>query len=78
MSDMELAREKARSGDVDGAIELARTILVEQAETGEMIRALLARAHGDEFTYREFADRYRKMATDLGFEGHIAWAEAMT
>lgn len=32
MSDMELAREKARSGDVDGAIELARTILVEQAE----------------------------------------------
>jgi adenylate cyclase len=128
MSDMELAREKARSGDFDGAIELARTILVEQAETGEMIfrgpattvlveallhrgstadahdareavdrlaavptdpgfvlhelpllrmRALLARAHGDEYGYRDFRDRYRKMATDVGFEGHMKWAEAM-
>ena len=28
-------------------------------------------------TYRESRDRYRKMATELGFEGHMAWAEAM-
>ena len=41
------------------------------------LRALLAQAHGDEAGYRVFRDRYRKMATDLGFEGHIAWAEAM-
>ncbi|MGH3541949.1 MAG: hypothetical protein ACRDTO_06155 [Mycobacterium sp.] len=41
------------------------------------LRALLARAHGDEKGYRDFAGRYRKMATDLGFEGHIALAEAM-
>jgi hypothetical protein len=27
--------------------------------------------------YRQFADRYRTMANDLGFEGHIAIAEAM-
>jgi adenylate cyclase len=42
------------------------------------MRALLARAHGDEDGYQDFADRYRTMATELGFEGHIAMAEAMT
>ena len=42
------------------------------------MRALLARAHGDETGYRDYWDRYRTMATSLGFEGHIAWAEAMT
>jgi adenylate cyclase len=41
------------------------------------LRALLARAHGDDAAYREFADRYRVMATSLGFEGHMKWAEAM-
>ncbi|HEX7426531.1 MAG TPA: hypothetical protein VF328_06050, partial [Mycobacterium sp.] len=41
------------------------------------LRALLVRAHGDEAGYREYRDRYRDMATSLGFEGHIAWAEAM-
>ena len=42
------------------------------------LRALLARAHGDETAYRDYRDRYRDMAISLGFEGHIAWAEAMT
>jgi class 3 adenylate cyclase len=41
------------------------------------LRALLARAHGDAAAYAHFRDRYRDMATSLGFEGHIAWAEAM-
>ncbi len=41
------------------------------------LRALLARAHGDDARYREYQDRYRYMARTLGFEGHIAWAEAM-
>jgi hypothetical protein len=41
------------------------------------LRALLARAHGDAPTYAHFRDRYRDMATSLGFDGHIAWAEAM-
>ncbi len=41
------------------------------------LRALLARAHGDAATYRDFRDRYREMARTLGYEGHIAWAEAM-
>jgi hypothetical protein len=42
-----------------------------------MRRALLARAHGDTTAYPDFRDRYRDMAKTLGFEGHIAWAEAM-
>ena len=41
------------------------------------LRALLARAHGDAAAYANFRDRYREMAKTLGFEGHIAWAEAM-
>jgi class 3 adenylate cyclase len=40
-------------------------------------RALLADANNDPSDYQTFRDRYRKMATDLGFEGHIAWAEEM-
>jgi len=41
------------------------------------MRALLARARGDEAAYRDLAERYRAMAESLGFEGHIAMAEAM-
>jgi len=42
------------------------------------LRALLARASGDDNAYRDYRDRYRAMATSLGFEGHMEWAEAMT
>ena len=41
------------------------------------LQALLARAHGDATAYAHLRDRYRDMARTLGFEGHIAWAEAM-
>jgi len=41
------------------------------------LRALMARAHGDAAAYAQFRDGYRDMARTLGFEGHIAWAEAM-
>jgi hypothetical protein len=41
------------------------------------LRAVLARTRGDEAAYRDFRDRHRDMARTLGFEGHIAWAEAM-
>ena len=41
------------------------------------LRALLARARGEGVRYLDFLNRYRNMATSLGFEGHIAWAEAM-
>ena len=44
------------------------------------MRALLARAHGDEAAYRDYRDRYRAMATSLGFEGHmnVGRGDAMT
>ncbi len=41
------------------------------------LRASLARARGDDVAYRDLMGRYRAMAKSLGFEGHIAWAEAM-
>ena len=41
------------------------------------MRALLAHARGDDTAYRDYRDRYRAMATSLGFEGHMAMAEAM-
>ena len=41
------------------------------------MRALLAQARGDDEAYRELKERYRDMATSLGFEGHMKWAEAM-
>jgi adenylate cyclase len=40
-------------------------------------RALLARACRDEVTYHGLRDDYRKTATELGFEGHMAMADAM-
>jgi hypothetical protein len=36
------------------------------------LRALLARARGDEASYRDFAERYSTAATAYGFEGHMA------
>jgi hypothetical protein len=42
------------------------------------MRALLARARGEEAAYLDLANRYRAMARTQGFEGHIAWGEAMT
>jgi adenylate cyclase len=126
--DTEIAKEKARTGDIDGAIQLARAVVDYLFDAGDMIslgeatrvlvesllqrgtnadlkeaqaaidrlaavptdpgfalfevpllrlRALMAHANGDEVGYRDFADRYRKRATDVGFEAHMAMAEAM-
>ncbi|MDH6245732.1 adenylate/guanylate cyclase domain-containing protein [Mycobacterium sp. OTB74] len=41
------------------------------------VRALRARAHGDDTAYRDYRDRYRALATTLGYEGHLDWAQAM-
>lgn len=41
------------------------------------LRALLARAHGADSAYRELVIRYRARAESLGFEGHVAWADAL-
>ncbi|MGO9655151.1 adenylate/guanylate cyclase domain-containing protein [Mycobacterium sp.] len=126
--DTEIAKEKARTGDIDGAIQLARAVVDYTFDAGDALslgeatrvlvesllqrgtsadlkeaqaaidrlaavptdpgfvlfevpllrlRALLARARGDAATYAQFRDRYRDMAKTLGFEGHIALAEAM-
>jgi class 3 adenylate cyclase len=41
------------------------------------LRTLQARANRDDVAYRELASSYRAKAKSLGFEGHIAWAEAL-
>jgi adenylate cyclase len=126
--DIHTALRKAGIGDVDDAIELARSVIGNLCASGDMLwrglatsalveallrrgdpgdiieaqaaidtlaavrtdpdfvmytlpllrlRALLARAQGDEDSFQQFADRYQQMATDLDFPGHIALAEAM-
>jgi class 3 adenylate cyclase len=127
--DVYLARERARRGDRDEAIQLMRAAVDDLVRRGQLLqwgipatgvlvetlldrgddgdvseaeaaierlaaapaaeglvlrniwllrlRALLARAHADAVAYADFRDRYRDMARSLGFEGHIAWAEAM-
>jgi hypothetical protein len=76
---------RGAEGDVaeaEGAIErLAAAPADDGLAIGDIwllrLRALLARARGDESAYGELVGRYRAMAESLGFEGHIAWAEAM-
>ncbi len=128
MVDIHLSRERARGGDFDGAIDIARRVVdaylrdgegiwlaaataalvesllkrgaaADRKEAGEAIakleavptepgvvlneiwllrmRALLAQAEGDDDAYRDHRDGYRKMANDLGFEGHMAWSAEM-
>jgi adenylate cyclase len=78
----------SRGGPTD--IETARDVIdrfsAASTEAGVVItelsllrmHALLARACGDEAGYRDYTNRYRAMANEVGFEGHIAMAEAMT
>jgi hypothetical protein len=82
---VETLLDRGTDGDVAEAEAAIDRLAAAPAEEGLVIRdiwllrlrALLAQAHGDEATYRDFRDRYRDMAKTLGFEGHIAWAEAM-
>jgi hypothetical protein len=127
VTDLWVARETARRGDRDAAIEVMRQAVDELRQAGGLfygvwgtgvlvqtllergaegnvaeaqgaidwlanqpddgsaipaitllrLRALLARAHGDDVAYRGLVSRYRAMAESLGFEGHMQWAEAM-
>jgi class 3 adenylate cyclase len=82
---VETLLDRAADGDVAEAEAAIERLAAAPADEGLVIRdiwllrmhALLARAHGDEAAYRDFRDRYRDMARTLGFERHIAWAEAM-
>ena len=77
--------DRGADGDVAEAEAAIERLAVAPADEGLVmrevwllrLRALLARAKRDDTTYRDYRDRYRAMATSLGFEGHIAWAEAM-
>jgi len=126
--DLQTAADKARTEDLDAAIELSRNIIAAQTESGAPLylgaatsvlvesllrrgrgtdpdeaqaaiellaavptdpgfvlyelpllrmRALLARARGDDRGYRTCADRYFATAQALEFEGHLATAHAM-
>ena len=83
---VETLLERGADGDVAEAETAIERLAAAPAEEGLVIRdiwllrlrALLARAHGDAVAYADFRDRYRDMAKTLGFEGHIAWAEAMS
>ena len=82
---VETLLDRGADADVTEAEAAIERLAAAQGDEGLVIRdiwllrmrALLARAHGDDTTYRDYRDRYRAMATSLGFEGHIQWAEAM-
>ena len=71
----------ANISEADAAIERLAETVVDDVPVRDIwllrMRALLAQARGDDNAYRDYRDRYRAMAKTLGFEGHIAWAEAM-
>jgi hypothetical protein len=128
VTDLWAARETARRGDRDAAIEVMRDAVDELRHAGNLfygvwgagvlvetllargaegdfaeaqvefdrlsnlradqesamfeitllrLRALLSGARGDDIAHRDLVIRYRAMAQSLGFEGHVAWAEAM-
>lgn len=64
------AIERLATAPADGDLAVRDILLLR-------LRALLARAHGNAEGYAQLWDRYRDMATSLGFEGHIAWAETL-
>ncbi len=70
VAEAEAAIERLAAAPADEGLVI-RDIWLERA------RALLARVQGDVGAYTHFRDRYRDMARTLGFDGHIAWAEAM-
>ena len=77
---------RGASGDVDAAqaaLERSEAVPRDPDAVGMTLhhvqmRALIARARGDDKGYRENADRYHALATSLGSHGHIAAAEAMS
>ncbi|MEV0674045.1 adenylate/guanylate cyclase domain-containing protein [Mycobacterium sp. NPDC050441] len=77
--------DRGAEGDVAEAEAAITRLAATPAEDGLIIRdimllrvnALIAHAKGEDAAYREFRDRYRDMATRLGFEGHTAQAAAL-
>jgi adenylate cyclase len=77
--------QRGSGEDVDEAARVIDQLAAIPTEPGFVLfdvallrlRALLARARGNEAAYRDFAERYRAMSTSFGFEGHMALAEAL-
>jgi hypothetical protein len=82
---VETLLDRGADGDVAEAEAAIKRVAAAPADDGLAMRdiwllrmrALLAQVRGDETAYRDFRDGYRDMAKTLGFEGHMAWAEAM-
>jgi len=82
---VETLLDRGTDGDLAEAEAAIERLAAAPAEEGLVMRdiwllrmqALLAQAHGDDTAYAGFRDLYRNMAKTLGYEGHIAWAEAM-
>ncbi len=70
VTEAEAAIERLATEPADGHLAMRETWL-------QRMRALLARAQGDVEAYTHFRDHYRGLAKTHGFQGHIAWAEAM-
>jgi hypothetical protein len=63
MADTEAAIERLAAARADEGLVM-RDIWLQR------LRALLARAHGNDTAYRDYRDRYSDMARTLGFEGY--------
>jgi hypothetical protein len=82
---VETLLDRGADGDVAEADAAIERLAAAPTEDGLVMReiwllrmrALLARARGEDTVYRDYRDRYRDMARSLGFEGHMKWAEAM-
>ena len=82
---VETLLDRGAEGDVAEAEAAIERLAAAPADEGLAIRdiwllrlrALLARARGDDVAYQDLVSRYRAMAESLGFEGHIDCAKAM-
>jgi adenylate cyclase len=82
---VEMLLARGLDADIDTVQSAVDRLSAMRVEPGHVINeipllrlhALLARARGDEAGYRHHRDRYRIRAAEVGFQGHIAKAEAM-
>jgi adenylate cyclase len=82
---VEALLQRGQNGDLEAAQEAVDRLAAMPTESVFLyhelpllrLNALIAKARGDEAGYREFRDGYRARAKSVGFEGHMAMAEAM-
>jgi class 3 adenylate cyclase len=73
---------KGDLAEAEAAIERLRAVSTcDGFHVGDLwllrLQALMARARGDQVSYRELFDSYHAAAKSIGYEGHIMWADAM-